>query len=659
MTYRAVYFTSLILLLLASGRPVATAGSFDETVAKIQTAEKAIEKRDPEAARAAVADVGDDVARRLVDWIAYRNSLGSFDEITGFLNANPDWPSSGRLRLNAERKLVSGMPAPTILDFFASADPLTDDGAVLFLSAILASGDTVRATDYARRSWVEMTFDARSERAFRKLAAGVLTSADHLARLDRLLWDGHQNSARRMFPLIPDEYRKLADARIRLRQRLAGVDAAIDRVPEALSADPGLIFERVRWRRRAGNMQGSAELLLSKKTPDVGGPGRWWDERSYIARYLLRQGHITDAYQLASGSGDISGADRAESLWLSGWIALRFLDDPALARKHFEELYANVSYPISVARGAYWSGRAAEAMKDKPGADKWYKLAAALPVTYYGQLAAARLGASVGPLTPPGPVDIEPAHRAAFASHELARAIRYAAGLKDKWLLRSLVDRLFGLNEDMTHRTLTASLATGLGHPDLGVRLAKKAMLDGQILPVAGFPQIAFGKDDAPVETALTYAIIRQESVFDAEAISPAGARGLMQLMPATAQQVSRSLKLTYQRNRLTDDVTYNIRLGRSYLGGLIERFDGSYIMAVAGYNAGPHRVSRWISEFGDPRDPSTDPIDWVESIPFTETRNYVQRVMENLQVYRHLLDGADLTASLPDDLQRACTACQ
>ena len=659
MTYRAVFLTSLIFLSLASGRPGAAAASFDETVAALLNAEKAIEKRDPDAARAAVANAADDVARQLVDWIAYRNSLGSFEEITGFMNRNPDWPSRGRLRLNAERKLVSTMPAAVILDFFALGEPLTDDGAVLYLSALMTGGDKTRAADYARRTWVEMTFDARSETAFRKLAGPTLTSADHLARLDRLLWDGHQNSARRMFPLISDDYRKLADARIRLRQRLAGVDAAIDRVPAALSDDPGLIFERVRWRRRAGNLEGSTELLLSKKTPDVGGPGRWWDERSYIARYLLRQGHITDAYKLASGSGDISGADRAESLWLSGWIALRFLDDPALARKHFEELYANVSYPISVARGAYWSGRAAEAMKDELAAGNWYKLAAALPMTYYGQLAAARLGASVGPLTPPGAVTIEPAERAAFASHELVRAIRYAARLKDRWPLRSLVDRLFEMNENMTHRTLTASLATGLGHPDLGVRLAKKAMLDGQILPVAGYPQIAFGKDDAAVEPALTYAIIRQESVFDADAISPAGARGLMQLMPATAKQVSGSLKLKYQRSKLTDDVAYNIRLWRSYLGGLIENFDGSYIMAIAGYNAGPHRVSRWIREFGDPRDPSTDPIDWVESIPFTETRNYVQRVMENLQVYRHLLDGADLTASLPDDLQRACTACQ
>ena len=231
MTYRAVFLTSLIFLSLASGRPGAAAASFDETVAALLSAEKAIEKRDPDAARAAVANAADDVARQLVDWIAYRNSLGSFEEITGFMNRNPDWPSRGRLRLNAERKLVSTMPAAVILDFFALGEPLTDDGAVLYLSALMTGGDKTRAADYARRTWVEMTFDARSETAFRKLAGPTLTSADHLARLDRLLWDGHQNSARRMFPLVSDEYRKLADARIRLRQRLAGVDAAIDRVP--------------------------------------------------------------------------------------------------------------------------------------------------------------------------------------------------------------------------------------------------------------------------------------------------------------------------------------------------------------------------------------------------------------------------------------------
>jgi soluble lytic murein transglycosylase len=659
MKIRSGLIAAPLLLALLTANAAGNAASFDETVARLQAVEKAISKRDLDAVRKAASPAADPVAVEMADWLAYRDGLGSFRDIDAFLQKHPDWPSRGRLRLHAERKMDVNTHPDDVLRFFSEALPKTDNGAVLLLQAMINRNRKDEAVEYARSVWHSMTFDSRTEKRFISLSKGMIRDEDHRLRLDNLLWDGHAVSARRMLPKVGPDLRLLADARIRLRKRMAGVDAAIGRVPDELLNDPGLVFERARWRRRAGNWQGAAELLLDKREPDVGAPGRWWDERSYVARYLLRQGHVTDAYRLAAGSDASSDADKAESEWLAGWIALRFLDDAQLAQKHFEALYATVSYPISVARGAYWSGRAAEALGQADRAARWYRTAAEQPMTYYGQLAAARAGVTSLPLRDtPTPV-IEPARRAAFADARLARAARYASALDDRWPVRWIVEELFDREKDEIHRTLTASLAVRLGRPDLGVRLAKQALLDGQVLAEAGYPQVPVPNDNAGVEAALTHAIIRQESVFDVKAVSPAGARGLMQLMPATAREVSRSLKVRYAKSRLTSDAQYNIRLGRAYLGDLIRDFDGSYIMAVAGYNAGPHRVRRWIKEFGDPRDAATDPIDWVESIPFSETRNYVQRVMENLQVYRHLMSGVDLAESLPDDLQRACDACQ
>jgi soluble lytic murein transglycosylase len=658
MIRRAGIFFSLFLAAAVTGSVAAGGATFDETLARIQEVEKAIDRKDIAAVRKAINGSPDPVAPRLAEWLAYRQGLGEFGDISGFLERHPGWPSAGRLRLNAERKIDGAASPDVVISFFKASPPKTDNGALLYLKALLARGFRDEASSYAREVWSFMTFDSRTEKEFLKVAAPFLRKQDHQGRLDRLLWDGHAISAKRMYPKVGRDLQLLADARIRLRKRQAGVDAAIGRVPGALLSDPGLVFERARWRRRAGNWEGAAELLLDKNSPDVGSPGRWWDERSYVARYLLRKGHITDAYRLAASYGSVNDADQAEALWLAGWVALRFLEDAKLARSHFEKLHASVSYPISVARGAYWSGRAAEAMGDMEAASRWYRTAATQSMTYYGQLAAARVGIPAPPLEAAPPPAIDPATRAAFADEELARAARYAAALKDSWPLRQLVEELFDRMPDITHRNLAASLAVRLGRPDLGVRLAKQALLDGQVLADSGYPQVPVPNDGARVEAALTHAIIRQESVFDAEARSPAGARGLMQLMPATAREVSRSLKVSYRVEKLTD-ADFNMRLGRAYFASLLEDFNGSYIMAIAGYNAGPHRVKRWIGEFGDPRNPDVDPIDWVESIPFSETRNYVQRVLENLQVYRHIMSGVDLAEALPDDLRRACDTCQ
>lgn len=657
MIRQAGILLGILLAAAPLGADTGAAATFDETLAKIRDVEKAIDTKDILAVRRAIAGTPDPVVPKLADWLAYRQGLGAFGDISGFLSRYPDWPSSGRLRLNAERKIEAVTAPDAVIAFFDGSPPKTDNGALLYLKALLSRGRKDEAIAYARTVWGYMTFDSRTEKDFLKIAGSFLRKEDHKLRLDQLLWDGHAVSAKRMFPRVERDLQLLADARIRLRKRQGGVDAAIDRVPAPLLTDPGLVFERARWRRQAGNWEGAAELLLAKNAPDVGSPGRWWDERSYVARYLLRKGHITDAYRLAASYGSVNDADQAEALWLAGWIALRFLDDAKLARSHFEKLHASVSYPISVARGAYWSGRAAEAMGDGDAAARWYRTAAEQSMTYYGQLAAARAGIPAPPLDPVPPFDIDPATRASFADEELARAARYASALKDSWPLRQLIEQLFDRKPDLVNRNLTASLAVRLGRPDLGVRLAKQAMLDGQILADSGYPQVPVPNDGAAVESALTHAIIRQESVFDVEARSPAGARGLMQLMPATAREVSRSLKMSYNVDKLTN-ADFNMRLGRAYFSSLLEDFNGSYIMAIAGYNAGPHRVKRWIGEFGDPRSPDIDPIDWVESIPFSETRNYVQRVLENLQVYRHIMNGVDLAESLPDDLQRACAPC-
>jgi soluble lytic murein transglycosylase len=416
----------------------------------------------------------------------------------------------------------------------------------------------------------------------------------------------------------------------------------MQRVPQELATDPGLIFERARWRQRKGRYDGVLELL-DPPLPDAPRPELWWPQRHWAARQALLNGDISAAYRIASGHGLAAGIAFAEAEWLAGWIALRFLDQPEQAFAHFARLHDSVNTPISRARAAFWAGEAAVAMeaRDRTGqwsiaAALWYADAAEFNTTFYGQLASRQLGQPITIATEATPLPGAEA-QAAFAARDLVQAIRLLGEVGETATQEIFLTRLSTISDTESDYFLTAELALEQRRPDLAVKAAKAAAADGFLLLDHLYPFPALPEGETP-EPALVLAVVRQESAFYTDAISGAGAQGLMQILPKTAKGLARDMKLRFSRSRLRADPAYNMKLGRAYLSDLTKRYGGSYILALAAYNAGPSRANGWIRAFGDPRDPAVDPIDWIESIPFDETRNYVQRILEGLVIYRRQL---------------------
>jgi len=396
------------------------------------------------------------------------------------------------------------------------------------------------------------------------------------------------------------------------------------------------MFERAKWRRRKGKHEGAQEILL-KQDSSAPRPDKWWLERQIQARKLLRKGHISEAYHLVSNHGLKSGGKFAQAEYLSGWISLRFLHDYDVAKKHFERLYNNVSFPISRSRGAYWLGRTHAILDEKKEAEYWYTEATRFPSTFYGQVALNELGhTDMPPIRKTAPARAETKIR--LDNAEMVLIVKHLAELGQAKRSRPFLIKLTEQAKGKPEYAYYARLATEIGRPDYAVTVAKRASQLGTELTDISWPTITALPPSPAIEVPLILAITRQESAFATDAVSRAGARGLMQLMPATARAVSRKLKVSYSKAKLTENPEYNTLLGSTYLGGLINRFDGSYILAIASYNAGASRVNRWVREWGDPRTGDIDVIDWIELIPFSETRNYVQRVLENLQMYRQLL---------------------
>jgi len=582
----------------------------------------------------------DPLPRKALDWLSMidKNGGRTFQEIAKFATANPHWPSLWRLEVRAEDEMSEAIPPTDILAWYENRDPRTLNGIRQFAHALTQGGEFARMEAMLRKAWVELNFSAREEHDFRKDFRKLLTVEDNEARLDRLLWQGKTSAASRQARRLPEGLRYLAEARIALRQLSGGVDAAIARVPANLQDDPGLIYERVRWRRRKGRDDEAADLLLQDKIDPGDWPSTWWRERGDLARTALEEGKITIAYRLAAEHGATEGYPFAEGEWMAGWIKLRFLREPVDAFEHFRRMYGNVSYPVSLSRAAYWAGRAAEAAGQKEIAAQWYVTAAKHGSSFYGQMAAAHLPADARP-----PLDEEPkpikAEREAFENHDLVRLTRILSVMNVDHLVRRLIRHMAQEMERSVDFSLLAQLALDLGRPHDAVYVSRQAIKKGVILTETGYPMLRLEKG-LGIGPDIVFGLIRQESGFERTVVSSAGARGFMQLMPATAKAVAARHNMQYRKEQLTGDYHYNVALGSAYLKGLIDRFDGSLILSLAGYNAGPYRARQWIKEFGDPRKGVEEALDWIEMIPFTETRNYVQRVLENITVYRTRLTG-------------------
>jgi len=651
-------FLALLLwsaVSLANGAAFADAGGL--TAADIKIYQKAFDAVDHDRwteAHALAAKAKNPLPAKVIQWLdLIRPGPGrDFGAMTTFLAKNPNWPLRGTLQAQAERVMPEGMDAKSIVAWFKGRDPQTGKGATRLVEALLATGDTTRGTQVARDAWLTQDFSSGDEDDFLKSADPYLRPADDIARLDSLLWDGDEDQAKRMLDRVDQDHRLEATARMKLADQDRDAEDALADVPASLRRDPGLVYEVARYYRKQNQFDKAAAALdpppLKPRRPD-----KLWAEMENAARDALSEGSVSVAYRLAASHGSDNGNVFAEGEWLAGWVALRFLQEPDTALRHFSSLYKGTTSVFSKARGAYWAGRAEEARKNPTAADNWYKLAAGNLTIYYGQLAAMRLGESTALRikTEPKPT---PQETAAFDKDELVRVIRALNAIGVEQRTRSFLISLIKNADKLPQYRMIAILARQCDQPDLALMAAKYARNNGAEMADYLFPVIAL-PSGGKVENAFVLGLIRQESAFNAQAQSPAGALGLMQLMPDTAQQMAKKMGVAkYKTARLTTDPKFNVTLGRAYLDNLVDRFDGSYVLATAAYNAGPGRVRQWIDQYGDPRRADTDVVDWIESIPYDETRNYVQRVMENLQVYRSRLTKGASNIALENDLRRA-----
>jgi soluble lytic murein transglycosylase len=629
----------------------APAQPFDpEDRAVIHEAFGAAERNEWARALRLVALVDDPLPTKTLRWLqmVQAGRPADFATVAGFLVDNPHWPSPEQLQLLAEGAITDPADHALIRRLFADRAPLSTRGSIRYAEALFQIDEDERAKALIRRAWVEGDFSEREEKRFFAKYRRLLTRDDHIARLDNLLWDQRRRSAGRMLDLVPAGHRRLAEARMRLQRRQSGLDKAIEAVPASLRDDPGLSFDRLRWRRQHRLDQGVIELLLDPPEA-LGRPALWWFERELQIRRALRKRDFDLAFRLASAHRQTEGDEFAEAEWLAGWLALRFAGQPNTALRHFARLYHGVRAPVDVARAAYWAGRSAVAVGDPFLAAQWYRRAAAHPIAYYGQLAAAELGEGAPPLPDPAPPDA--AMRAAFESDELVRVARMLIEADATAQVAPFLVRLGAGATSRTEVGLVAELAASSGRPHLVTELGRYAAYYGianhaAAFPIPGIPRMLQPPPGDP-EPALLMGVGRQESLFNPWVTSRAGAAGLLQLMPRTAFLMARQLGLPYNRGRLAGDPDYNVRLGSHYLKTLLKRYDGQAALAVAAYNAGPTRVDEWLRLHGDPRQRDRHHlVDWVKLIPFDETRNYVQRVLEGQNMYRRRL-AADAVATV------------
>ncbi len=648
---RGLFFAAASLAAMVFYAPIA-AQTPEKDGAILASALDAANSKDWLTAASVAEGLSDPVGVEIIDWMRLRAGEGTFAEYEFFLSENADWPGLKRLQQVGERTIPVDLAPARVLSYFSSRLPQTGTGVIRYAAAQTALGREAEASAEVVRAWQGMTLTSAEMRQLSDEYAGVIEGL-HSKRLEWLLWEGHTKSAEAMYEFVSDPEQKLAEARIGLQRGINGVDALVAAVPAALADDPGLAYDRFTWRIKKGFWDSASEMLEERTNSleMLGRPEYWASRRRGFARRAMRMERIEQAYELASQHYLTSGSDYADLEWLSGFLALKKMDDPAQALVHFQNFHAAIKSPISMGRAGYWLGLTHEALEDPDAAQQAYAMGAEFQTSFYGQLSAERAGIAAD--TRLQGYDLPPDWTVAeFLTHESVRV-----GVLFYFAEEPLFARQFFSHESESlsrqGQEALGQLAIDLELPNTALAIAKIAARSGTVLPDAYYPvtELAFYSVDISGELAM--AIARQESELYAGAQSHVGARGLMQVMPATAQEVANKLGIEFSRNRLLSDWRYNARLGTAYLAGLIEDYDGNYLLAVAAYNAGPSRVNGWIKDYGDPRLPDVDPVVWIETIPFRETRNYVQRVMEALFVYRARISGEVPELTLKTELSQ------
>jgi len=612
--------------------------------------------------RSALGRVADPGAQALLRWrMATDGNAGlGFSDLVKAMEEFKGWPDESKIREQAEATITrSSLTADERIAWLKASGPRAGDGVLALADAYNSLAKPDEMLSVIRNAWRSRPMSFPAAATVQTLYGGDLSPEDHWARADMFLWRADISSAKNLLPKLSAGRKKLIEARIALMQNKKNVDALVDGVPAEYAEDPGLIFERARWNERRGRDQAELDMLLrihGERAPEVAREAIWGEKQS-VMRRLIRERDFQGAYSLAAGHGLSTGEAFRDAEWTAGWIALSKLKDATKAEAHFRVFLAGVNTPISLARANYWLGEALTAQQRIPEAQAAYEAAAKFGYVYYGQLAAEKVrqqrpdAVRIAFEPHAAPTDEE---RAAFAK---TPAVRSAILLAETGRLASFERFSYAIDDMLTsaaEHQMLFDIAAGYLEMRAAVRGAKAGLGRGLVAPDAVFPLMPLPNSPrtGAAEPALVLALSRQESEFNPRAVSTADARGLMQLVPRYAQAEARMVGLPYRASWLTDDPAYNLRLGRGFLDDLVDEFNGSYILAAAAYNAGPSRARQWIRDFGDPRG-QVDPIDWVESVPFSETRNYIQRVLENTQVYRHRLTGQPVEISLLKDLKR------
>lgn len=592
----------------------------------------------------------DSLDRHILTWaiaVSGQRGVPSW-EIAAAQRELKGWPGLKALRTHSERALArENPPSADVIAAFGTTRPETAEGAIVLSRALVATGNTARATEILRSFWQKEALSTDLESRILDEFATLLTVADHKARMEMLLYRDRAEQAQRFGDLGKAQSLYRAWAAVIRKAKNAG--DLIKAVDASWQKDPAYTFLRIRNLRHKEEYRAAGKLFAAM--PDdaarLVNPGAWWNEQRIVSRGLADLGDYRDAYRVASRHGADDPVDIVEAEFHSGWYALRDLGDAKTAARHFQRILQASDRPLSVSRAWYWLGRAAEKSGSGEARDYFAK-AANFPGTFYGQLAGARLGRKALNVAYPKPTAEE---RTRFEQREAVQAIARLQAAGHGWRGDSLYRALAGELMSPGELALLAAQAEKNANHQLSLQIGKIAFGRGIDVAALAFPigVIPDGANIAGSGKALAYAIARQESAFNPAAVSPANAQGLLQLMPGTAQGVAKRYGLAYSKERLTSDAAYNATLGAHYLGEQINDFGGSYVLTFIAYNAGPRRVPQWIGRYGDPRGKSIDEVvDWIERIPFSETRGYVQRVMENYQVYKTRLgQQADIVHDL------------
>ena len=582
-----------------------------------------------------------------VKWLYLMRSSNnaSFNDYQVFIKKQPEYPRIGRLQYLAEQKIILKNTTPkSVINWFDQYPPVSGMGKLKLAEAYLQQNKTANIRDLIREGWVDAALNRGQLKFYRKKFKKFLSEEDYIKRAEYLSWERKYWDLKRLLVYLPKDYRALYNARQILMSNSYGVDNAISKVPTVFKNDIGLQYDRLRWRNRRGRLESSLQILYensNKSEDELIRADLWWKQRESIVRSLLYKKRYKTAYKIASEHSLTSGAEFAEAEWLSGWIAHSFLKSQEYAINHFLNFYDNVSYPISLSRGAYWLGKSYKALGNEKTADDYFRQGSKYLTTYYGQL-------SLMEIEDQAKIKLEDdafytkEYEKKFFNNDLIKIIRILKELDQTKYSKDLIKHLALINVDEGSEVLAAKLAVDVERYDYAIQISKKASYEKRFYlkynyPIITTPRKINNKTMPPSEFIL--AIIRQESEFDRKAYSYAGARGMMQLMKYTAKLVAKQAKLPYSISGLTRDPEYNIKLGTYYFDSLLNDYGGVYPFAIAAYNAGPNRVKTWRRVNGDPSKNQISFIDWIEMIRFKETRNYVQRVLENVNVYKFMIN--------------------